>query len=275
MEHVTYVLEEPWPQFLILGELHALLKYRINFQEVEICKDVGACLITPKQWETERVDYLLPGLQFVKLERLEKGKVHRSGPYRFLQSVGSFALLEDTNGFQFAHPKWIKRKYTHSALYRSTAFWTGHCVCKIALNHSNCLPEVCLCHKVFGRSCWKCSSAVSICKTRLEQQLARKEKETTQSLEESLGRELCSQLWNYNGKCFCEYMNKAVEGRSSSDEDSEGVEYTSQRGRCSQPDSPGISSTPNANTEDERTDQKETRTYEANGSKSDDRPSRE
>ncbi|KAL3694993.1 hypothetical protein R1sor_008644 [Riccia sorocarpa] len=133
MEHVQYTLEETWPQLKTLNELYILLDFPSPFKEWELSIHVGRRGQVQKKWRKKKPNFYTEGLEFVLLQKLDRGIQRTSGPYKFVGREGSFIVLEDSKKRQFAHPEFIERRWRGSLQYRSTAatIWSSRCLCQL------------------------------------------------------------------------------------------------------------------------------------------------
>ncbi|KAL3682042.1 hypothetical protein R1sor_000064 [Riccia sorocarpa] len=208
MEHVQYTLEEPWPQLKTLNELYILLDFPSPFKEWELSIHVGRRGQVQKKWRKKKPNFYTEGLEFVLLQKLDRGIQRTSGPYKFVGREGSFIVLEDSKKRQFAHPEFIERRWRGSLQYRSTAatIWSNRCLCQLC---ETSMPVDCFCKTVFNQRCYKCDKDDSLCRKFSEEKATKKKRkldeQQTEELDASLSQDLClcDSLFNHAGKCYC------------------------------------------------------------------------
>ncbi|KAL3693244.1 hypothetical protein R1sor_006895 [Riccia sorocarpa] len=167
MERLWYYLHPPWPEQESLNQLYCLGKIPIPFQQNILTSEKGGPGSVPSQWTSKLSDYYKLS-EFIILERLERGVIHRSGPFRVIKSAGEFAVLQDRAQKLFSHPKWIVRKVKDTAVYHSTivAIWSDKCACEESKD-SEQFPAGCLRNIIYTRFCRICTEAGSNCEERV------------------------------------------------------------------------------------------------------------
>ncbi|KAL3685745.1 hypothetical protein R1sor_003767 [Riccia sorocarpa] len=224
MEKTRYYLREPWPAVATLTEwasIGYLPKSFDCFKVSQHVRSLGESICS--NWGEDRIDYFLPGTEFVSVLRLEKGQVTAAGPYRFISAEDLYIEVEDVEGKRLAHPKWLELTRCNEKLYKSTAekIWMGHCFCEKLEDAADSVPLGCLCQVVLQRPCWKCRIDTTYQnRLKLHEEIQRQREES--ELDESLSQNvcLCSALFGDGvGMCYCGYRRTEIRPDESPSED--------------------------------------------------------
>ncbi|KAL3695614.1 hypothetical protein R1sor_009690 [Riccia sorocarpa] len=131
MDRIHYSLQEPWPEVKTLNQLYDILEFPSAVKDREVSMHVGSRAVIPTKWRKSKPNFFPEGVEFVLLNRIDRGIERKSGPYRFLKQ-GHFLIVEDSHGTRFAHPTFLQRNTEGKIQYRSTAvaIWASWCLCE-------------------------------------------------------------------------------------------------------------------------------------------------
>ncbi|KAL3699188.1 hypothetical protein R1sor_017210 [Riccia sorocarpa] len=121
MDRIHYSLQEPWPEVKTLNQLYDNLEFRSAFKDREVSMHVGSRALIPTKWRKSKPNFFPEGVEFVLLNRIDRGIERKSAPYRFLKQEGHFLIVENSHGTRFAHPTFLQRNTEGKIQYRSTA----------------------------------------------------------------------------------------------------------------------------------------------------------
>ncbi|KAL3701301.1 hypothetical protein R1sor_019323 [Riccia sorocarpa] len=165
MDKVRYELDGVFPKFLTLGELAALNTGPKSFSTTKVSEHLGRVGVIPAKWTEQHLDWYLAKVEFVTVRKLFKGRETIDGPFKYIQGDSKLVILEDCEGLQFQHPKFLKKTEDGKKLYRSTTawFWVSRCFCEDRSENTLDLPVTCFCGELFGLSfCLKCGPGTGI-----------------------------------------------------------------------------------------------------------------
>ncbi|KAL2620732.1 hypothetical protein R1flu_000937 [Riccia fluitans] len=128
------------------------------------------------------------------------------------QGIGTFVKLEDSEGYKFAHPKWLQRKDDGIAKTWSTArwIWSCRCLCETSPAQQVKLGLDCFCKQIFNRSfCMKCPLLHMPT-----------EENKLQEVDLRLSQDLCicKEVFKHEESCFCGFGGRKHAIESSSKE---------------------------------------------------------
>ncbi|KAL3677731.1 hypothetical protein R1sor_020687 [Riccia sorocarpa] len=215
-----YHLEQPLPEDLTLGELQAFKGGPKSFSIEKVSEHIGKAGVIPIQWTEERIDWYLARIEYIRVRKLLKGKEVIDGPFRFLEGNTAFAVLEDSEGERFQHPKFLKRIHDGKLVFSSTAvwIWCSRCLCEYR-DGSKDLPVTCFCAEIFQLPfCFRCGAGSSIHQDNQIDARETEEQENSESLEDVLSEDvcLCKELFQSSNACFCGFCQRTKdEGRST------------------------------------------------------------